>query len=226
MYSFVKLLSELASGYGAGITFMDIDETIFHTKAKIDVVDNTSGQIVKKLDNMQFNSFKLPKGYSFGFSEFRDAKLFKDTAIPMMPTINRLKRMFKNIDRRDSKVVFLTARAEFDNNETFLDTFRQYGIPVDKIDVQLTGSQKTGTIPERKKKVILAYLATGLYRRARLFDDHSGNIKMFVDLGKNIPKKITDKVIKRYNITGEETLSPIEFYGLFVKPDGSLKRVA
>ena len=225
MYSFTKLLSELASDYGAGITFIDIDETIFHTKAKIDVIDNTSGKIVKKLDNQQYNTFSLSHGQSFGYSEFGDAKRFRDTSVPIVPTIKRIKRIFKNIDKRDSKVVFLTARAEFDDPKIFLSTFKEYGIPIDKIDVQLAGNIKTGTVASSKKIIILRYLSTGLYRRARLLDDAMSNIKMFIELGNNVPKKIIDKVKNKYSITGDESLNPIEFYALLVKPDGSLKRI-
>jgi len=224
-YSFAKLLTELASDYGAGITFIDIDETTFHTHAKIDVVDNITGKVIKKLDNQQYNTFVLPKGTHYEYSEFRNAKLFKNTAVPIMPTIKRIKRMFKNIGRRDSKVVFLTARAEFDDPDIFLSTFRQYGIPIDMIDVQLAGNIQTGTVASAKKKIITQYLNTGLYRRVRMLDDDMGNIKMFIDYSQNIPEVIINKVKKKYNIPDDEEMPVIQFYALLVNPDGSLKRI-
>lgn len=225
MFGFIKLLTELQSDYGAGITFVDIDETTFHTKAKIDVVDDDTGKIVKKLNNQEYNTFKLKKGYRYGYSEFRDAKLFKNTAIPIMPVIKRVKQMFKRIGNGDSKIVFLTARAEFDNPDIFISTFRQYGIPIDKIDVQLAGNLATGTVASAKKKIITQYLTTGLYRRVRMLDDDMGNINMFIDYSNNVSKAIVNKVKKRYKIAGDEKIPPIQFFALLVNQNGSLKRI-
>ena len=52
-------LTELASEYGKGITFIDIDETIFRTFAMIYVLDKESKEVVKKLNNQEFNTYKL-----------------------------------------------------------------------------------------------------------------------------------------------------------------------
>ena len=42
-----------------GLTIFDIDETLFHTKAKVQV--SKEGKIVKILDNQQYNSYRLKK---------------------------------------------------------------------------------------------------------------------------------------------------------------------
>lgn len=220
---FEKFINELSSEYGAGITFIDIDETIFSTFAKIYVMVN--GIIVRKLDNQEFNTYKLQPGESFDFNEFRDAEMFRKTSIPIPKTINRIKRMFKNIKLRNSKVIFLTARANFLNKETFLQTFREHGIPIDNIYVERAGNEKTGTTSQRKEKIVLKYLATGLYRRVRLIDDDMANIKGFLSIEKKLPQNIINKVKEKYGITGEESIKPIEFYGLLVKDNGSLVRV-
>jgi len=39
-----------------GLTIFDIDETLFHTKAKVQV--SKEGNIVKILDNQQYNSYR------------------------------------------------------------------------------------------------------------------------------------------------------------------------
>ena len=51
MKSFKTFLEEAA---GVGLTVFDIDETLFHTRAKIKVVKD--GKTVKLLTNREFNS--------------------------------------------------------------------------------------------------------------------------------------------------------------------------
>lgn len=222
---FKKFINELSSEYGAGITFVDIDETIFSTFAKIYVIDNKTKKIVKKLNNQEFNTYKLEKGFSFDFREFRNAETFRKTSIPIPKTINRIKRMFKNIEVKKSRVIFLTARSNFLNKDEFLNTFRDHGIPIDNIYVERAGNLKTGTTSQRKEKIVLDYLSTGLYRRVRLLDDSLENLKGFLSIEKKLPLNIINKIKEKYGITGDESIKPIEFYGLFVKDNGSLKRI-
>jgi hypothetical protein len=133
--------------------------------------------------------------------------------------------MFKHMDIRNSKVVFLTARADFDDKEVFLSTFSQVGIPINDIYVERAGNMKTGTISQRKKSIIMKYIRGGEYRRVRLVDDHKKNIADFLSIETSLPRKVVDAVKKKHGIKGEESINPIEFYGLLVNKDGKLKRV-
>ena len=217
-------INELASDYGKGITFIDIDETIFSTKAKIYVMKD--GKIDKKLSNQEFNTYELQPGESYDFREFRDAKLFNKTSLPIPKVVERIKRMFKNMHLRDSKVVLLTARADFDDKEVFLSTFEKVGIPIHNIYVERTGNMKTGTTSEKKEKTVLKYIKDGDYRRVRLVDDDMANIRGFLKTMNNLDPKIIDRVKKKHNITGEESINPIETYALLVVDEhGKLKRV-
>ena len=214
--------------YGAGITFIDIDETVFKTFAKILV--KKDGKIVRELDNQEFNSYELKPGESYDFQQFRDADLFSKTSIPIPQTISRVKKMLKQIKSTDSdsKIVFLTARASFDNKETFLKTFEKYGIKMDRpnVYVERTGDMKSGTIDERKKKVMMEYIKTGKYRRVRLIDDHLPNLRALKEIEANLPEKIEQKVIDKYDLDmDKEKLPPISFYALHIKSDGSLRLV-
>lgn len=56
-------------------------------------------------------------------------------------------------------------------------------------------------------------------------DDDIANIKEFLAIEKKLPSSIINKVRDKYGITGEESIKPIEFYGLLVKKDGSLLRI-
>jgi len=216
-------LNELKSIYGKGLTFIDIDETIYNTFAKIKVMSN--GKLIKSLSNQEFNTYELQPDEEFDFSEFRDADLFHDTSIPIEKTVTRIKRMFKNMDYRGSDVILLTARRLFKDMKTFKNRFRKEGIPIDKIYIEFVGDKKTGSISERKKETILSYIEYGIYRRVRLIDDYISNIKSFLSIQHTIPQNILDKVKSNYNISDDDTMPIISFYGLLVKPDGSLKRI-
>jgi hypothetical protein len=240
---FENFLNELSSNYGKGITFIDIDETLFRTFAMIYVLDKETGQIKKKLTNQEFNTYKLKDDEDFDFREFRSAKIFANTSIPINKTINRVKRMMQNLDERGSKIILLTARADFDDKETFLQTFKRYGLPIDKMYVERVGNfierseiykhiiKKSGmpkSIAEMKEKVILSYIESGQYRRVRLIDDDMKNIKTFVKFGKEFPKKypnVIEKIKEINNIPEDENFPVIQFFGLLVQENGSLKLV-
>ena len=68
-----RFVNELSSIYGSGITFIDIDETIFKTFATIKVLKH--GQVIKKLTNQEFNTYELQDAESFDFGEFRNAEM-------------------------------------------------------------------------------------------------------------------------------------------------------
>lgn len=219
----LKYITELSSIYGKGITFVDIDETIFRTFAKIYVMKD--GKIIKKLNNQEYNTYEAGEGETFDFREFRNAEMFAKTSIPIPQTVKRLKRMFQNIGSRGSKVVFLTARADFDNKEKFLQTFREHGIPIDNIYVERAGNDQSGPVASIKKKIVMKYLNTGDYRRVRLIDDDMKNLKQFLTIKDDISKAVVEKIKKKHKITGEESIPVLEFFALLVKEDGSLKRL-
>ena len=79
-----------------GLTMFDIDETLFHSKARVKVVKDK--KIVKDLDNVQFNSYKLKPGEEFDFGEFKSAKIFNQTSTPIAKMIAKAKAIIKNGD--------------------------------------------------------------------------------------------------------------------------------
>ena len=235
---FENYINELASEYGKGITFVDIDESIFRTFAMINVLKD--GKIIKKLNNQEFNTYELRDGESFDFHEFRSAEIFRKTSIPIPKTINRIKRMFKNIGERGSKVILLTARGDFDDKDGFLAKFRKHGLPIDKMYVERVGNFienpevykrliKNQGMPKgtggKKKAVVMDYLKTGEYRRCRLIDDDMKNVTDFLTIEQDIPDSTINKVKKKYNIPDDENFPVIQFFALLVKQDGSLQRI-
>jgi hypothetical protein len=183
-----------------GLTIFDIDETLMRTTAKIKVVKN--GREVRSLTNQEFNSYQLKPGEEYDFGEFRNAEKFQKESEPIGPMIAKLKAILNNAG--DSKVIMLTARADFDDKETFLDTFRKLGIDMNRVHVHRAGN--LGGSPAASKAVwIRKYLDTGKYGRVRLYDDAVSNIKMFNALAKEYPD--------------------IEFFPYLVTHDGRVKTV-
>jgi hypothetical protein len=211
---------------GYGITFIDLDETLFRTFAKINVLKE--GKVIRKLSNQDFNAYKLGEGESFEFSEFEDAKLFNETSIPIEKTISRIKRMIQRIKETKSfsRIIVLTARPDFLDKETFLQSFKNQGIDVNDKNVfyiERAGNIKIGTIAEKKRNIVLKYLKTGIYRKCRMIDDDLANLKSFLDLEKNLPEEIIEKTRKEYALRIEE--KPITFYALRVDEKGNLERL-
>ena len=217
-------LNEMSASKKDGITFFDIDETLYHTFAKIKVIKD--GKVVKELDNQQFNTYKLKDGETYNFDEFRDASLFSKTSIPIKKTINRVKKMISSITTKGkgSKIVFLTARADFDDKHTFLKRFKEDGIDIDKIYVERAGNMKTGTVAEKKKKIIMKYLESGKYLKVRMVDDDITNLKHFLSIKNEIPESVYDAIRKHYK---DDTLGAedMEFYALLVTDSGKLKLI-
>ena len=170
------------SNAGLGLTIFDIDDTLMHTTAQIKVVKD--GRPVRSLTNQEFNTYELKPGEEFDFGEFRNAEKFRRESKPMPRMIAKLKAILANAG--DSKIIMLTARADFDDKETFLNTFRDLGIDMSRVHVHRAGN--LGGSPAQNKAVwIKKYLDTGKYTRVRLYDDAMSNIKMFNQIAKDYP---------------------------------------
>ena len=189
---------------GSGtLTIFDIDETLFHTKAKVAVVKN--GKVVRLLDNQQFNTYKLKAGETYDFREFKSAEVFRRTSTPIVKMINKAKAIVKASKNLHSKAIIVTARADFDDKETFLQTFRDHGLPIDSMHVERSGNLGMDSPAEAKKVVFRKYLNTKNYVKTRLYDDARTNLKAFLDLQTEYPG--------------------VEFEAWFVNHDGSVRRI-
>jgi acid phosphatase class B len=164
------------------MVFMDIDDTLLFTSAKIIV--NKDGKMQKRLTNKEFNNYDLKLGESFDFSEFEDSRLFAQTSVPNYPMVNLLKDMHRNGD----EVLLLTARGNFDCKETIATYFNDLGIPVghyldSKIHIARCGRDKYsayGKSNTRKKHVIQKILAKRSdVTYIEMYDDSMENLKTF-----------------------------------------------
>lgn len=200
MKSFKEHLAEQSGNQG--LTIFDIDETLFRTKAKVDVVKD--GKVIRSLDNQEFNTYKLGPGEEFDFHEFRSAEIFQKTSTPIGKMIGKMKAILRNATKRGSRVIVVTARADFDDKEVFLNTFRAHGIDIDSAYVERAGNLGLGSAAKNKRFIFHKYLKSGNYGRVRLFDDSKQNLNTFMSLQKKYPD--------------------VDFEAWFVTDDGSTRK--
>ena len=176
MKSFKQFLTEKKS---STIYFIDIDETLFKTFSKINVVD-TNGEVIKSLTNNEFNGYVLQNGESFNFDEFTDSDMFDKTSIPIDEILELVKKQIND----GNHIVLLTARKNFDSNKNVKTTFRRFGININKkgVYIELSGNLKRGTIMDKKEYIINKYINTGRYDTIFVVDDHVPNLKMVTNL--------------------------------------------
>ncbi len=185
------------------LTIFDIDETLFHTKAKVKVVKG--GRVVRELDNQEFNTYERKPGEEYDFGQFKNAEYFRKTSVPVEKMIDRARKVVKAKGNPHSKAIICTARADFDDKEMFLQTFRDHGIDIDQMHVERAGNLGIDSSAEAKKVVFRKYLNTKNYIKARLYDDAMSNLKAFLTLKDEYPA--------------------IEFEAYFVKSDGSIRKI-
>jgi len=200
----MKSFREFRDESKGSLNIFDIDDTLFHTTAQITV--KKAGKVVKKLTNAEYNTYRLKAGESFDYSEFKDAAKFYKESRPITRMINKAKEIVNRMNNPLSRTIIITARANFDNRDKFLATFRKYGFPIDKVYVERAGNMTDIDLPAEKKAVIISkYLKGGDFKKVRLFDDSMSNLRTFLRLKTQFPT--------------------VKFEAYFANPDGSVKTI-
>ena len=102
--------------------------------------------------------------------------------------MNKAKALLADTKKHpNNRVIIVTARPNLDDRDTFLKTFKKYGLDIDKIRVERAGKISASNAPQSKAIIINAYLQTGHFNKVRLFDDSINNLKEFLKLEKHYP---------------------------------------
>ena len=170
---------ELGSGK---LVIFDIDDTLVNTDTRVNV--KRDGRVVKSLDSHEFTHYKLQPGEEFDFGAFRDAREFFTKARPIPGMIRQLKQDINTGNR----VIMLTARSDFNDRDIFLDTFRRFGIDMDKVHVYRAGNLAIKAATEEKKKIILRHLlGKEHFDKLIMYDDSIPNLDAFLSLKQEYP---------------------------------------
>ena len=163
------------------LVVFDIDDTLVHTQTRVHVIRD--GCVTKSLNSHDFTHYRLQPGEQFDFEDFRNAREFFEKSRPIIPMMNQLKQDINTGNR----VVMVTARADFDDRELFLDTFRKYGVDMSRVHVYRAGNMTGATTEEKKKKIIRDLLDRNQYTKAIMYDDAVPNLNSFMELKQEYP---------------------------------------
>lgn len=198
-----KFLDYIAEETSNGLHVFDVDDTLFHTTAKIRVMRGKKQ--VTSLSNSEYNTHKLPDGHHYDYTEFRSAEKFDSESKPNQRVIQKMKNLHTKTKSSGGKVIINTARADFDDRDRFLGAFKKHGVDIDNIHVHRAGNMKgEGTVASKKTEIIRNQIKNGNYNHVSLYDDSEQNLKHFLELKKEFPH--------------------INFNAHHVKPDGKFKR--
>jgi len=188
---------------GKGLHVFDVDETLFHTTAKVKVM--RGNEHVASLSNSEYNTHELPPGHHYDFAEFRSAEKFDTESKPNQRMIEKMRRLHDKAKKSGGRVIINTARADFDDKDRFLGAFRKQNVDIDNIHVHRAGNLKgEGTVAQKKTEIIRQQLKNGDFTHVSLHDDSEDNLKHFLALKDEFPH--------------------IKFNAHHVKPDGKSRR--
>jgi GNAT superfamily N-acetyltransferase len=97
-------------------------------------------------------------------------------------------RQLKHDIATGNRVIMLTARSDFNDRDVFLDTFRRFGIDMDKVHVYRAGNLAIKAATEEKKKIILKHLlGKEHFDKLIMYDDSVPNLNAFLSLKQDYP---------------------------------------
>jgi len=176
----VMLLVEGRRSYDH-LSFWDIDDTIFRTRARVNVMRGK--RVVRALSNAEYNSYRLGPGETFDYGQFRNAAFFRATSEAISGSLERVK---KQLRASNTMVVLLTARASFDSNRLFKDALLDHSLRVNapNLRLELSGNLKRGTVEERKAYIIRKFIGRFSPSVVSIYDDHAPNVNILDELAK------------------------------------------
>ena len=157
----------------------DMDETLFKDEKSRVRVRDKDNNVVRSLDNKQYNSDKLGDNETYEYDDFRKARNHQQNVEPNKRMIKDMKRNLK----RNKPVEIVTARADFDEKDVLKQTLGKYGINIDPkakkgVHLRRAGNIQDGSpIGDRKAKIVQDSADKLGVKRARMYDDSTHVLK-------------------------------------------------
>lgn len=161
------------------ILLFDVDNTLIASDIRVYVRKN--GEIVKKLDTAEYNTYKLQPGESFDYTEFKDEELLNKNSV-FLKYWDTLQREY----HKGTHIGILTARSDQD---MFYRFFKNHGIDIKQELVFAISDPKIklqGRTIEDRKASAIKKLAKWGYDTIVFFDDNIENLRT--------AKKLEDKL--------------------------------
>lgn len=168
------------------LTIFDIDETLFHTQAKVQVIKN--GKTIRVLDSKEQKLYSPKTGESLNYEQFKSSRFFKETSKPIPSVIKLAHEIIDLSFKNGSEVIIVTARQDMDDKKIFKEVFHAQGIDIDKVYVERAGNIGKKTASENKLVIFKRYLDSNKYSNINLIDDDINNLEVFISLRKLYPE--------------------------------------
>ena len=164
----------------------DLDDTLFWQEkdgaASITVRDG-EGRLVSRVDTAQYHSYKLKPGEFFDYSELKDSAHFANTSKPIGRMIKKLRKVLEK-----HRVEIITARADFNDKDLFVNTLHSHGIDTTRIHVRRCGNY--GHLPNSKMRKVHQFellIDEWKYDEIHFYDDVQENLDAFLDMQDRYP---------------------------------------
>lgn len=152
------------------ILLFDVDNTLI--ECDIYVYVRKDGEIVKKLNSQQYNTYKLQPGESYDYTEFGDENLLYNNS-KFLKYWNTLKREYA----KGTHIGILTARPDQD---MFYNFFKNNGVDIKHELVFAINDPRlrlrSSSIEDRKAEIIRKLIKWG-YNTIVFFDDNEDNLR-------------------------------------------------
>ena len=168
------------------LTIFDIDETLFHTQAKVQVIKN--GKTIRVLDSKEQKVYSPKTGESLNYEQFKSSRFFKETSKPIPSVIKLANKIIDLSFKNGSEVIIVTARQDMDDKKIFKEVFHAQGIDIDKVYVERAGNIGKKTASENKLVIFKRYLDSNKYSNINLIDDDINNLEVFISLRELYPE--------------------------------------
>jgi len=158
------------------VIVFDLDDTLVKTGAKIKVISNRTGKVIKELTPEEFNSYISSPGKFLSFSEFEDPEILRQGKF-----ISGVIKKLLSYYRRKIPVAIVTARSD---TKLIRDFFLEKGIDIHPelvIAVNDPAQGFTGKIPERKLQALSRLHEMG-FKNFTFFDDNEDNLRLAKEL--------------------------------------------
>lgn len=168
------------------IMIFDIDETLLSVNAKIDVIKN--GEVIRRLTNTEFNTYKPNDGETFDFSELRKIEYLRSAK-----HLECFKLMKQEYDK-GTHICICTARS---GQLVLKQFFLEEGINIKSALIYALSDHpwNCNSVGEMKQQCLQDLYSKG-YRNFMIFDDNEDVIRHANEFG----KKHNDIVITTYHI--------------------------
>jgi hypothetical protein len=181
----------------------DVDDTLFFANQKIGM--EVDGKF-KWMSQQEFHEHDIAGTVSKNL-DFSRMLCSHDFIKNLKPNMIAIKRLIRDIERADAKIVVMTARHEMSDIPLYISAFHDHGVNTDDIEFIFAGvAGEAHWSSHEKKKVFFDKFFEEQYDHVTVYDDNVKNLETVQGLALDYPfttveayRVFEDGTINRYN---------------------------